>query len=579
MRNLLLWMSLAACLGATTETYAQRPDQEKSFEDREFVSEYLAPTRIVCADGLIRNADCLMEPFSGQVAITDRNVAVFRSTPDKKASILLDFGEEIHGRIQIFQSMSPENKPVRFRLCLGESVTEALSDVGCEGTTATNDHAVRDLDILVPWLGMAESGNSGFRFARLDLLDCDKDVNIAAIRAVSRYRDIPWLGSFRCNDERLNEIWRVGARTVHLNMQDYIWDGIKRDRLVWIGDMHPEILAVNTVFGDHPLVRKSLDFIRDRTPEDRWMHDFESYSMWWILMQHHLYTWYGDLDYLAAQHDFMAAQLRKILDCVRSGREDFKDGRFIDWPTRRNPGVAHAGLQALAVMALESGGEIMGILKDTELQQACLESARRMREYVPDHLDNNQAAALLGLSGLLDPHEAAQVILANGPEGFATFMGYSMLEALALDGKYAEAQDLISAYWGAMLDLGATSYWENFNYAEAAGAGRIDEIVPEGKYDIHADGGDHCYVGLRQSLCHGWGAGPTTWLSMRVLGIEPAAPGFRKVRIRPHLGRLEWAEGSFPTPYGVIKVSHRKKADGTVSSQIKLPKGIKLVKS
>ena len=108
---------------------------------------------------------------------------------------------------------------------------------------------------------------------------------------------------------------------------------------------------------------------------------------------------------------------------------------------------------------------------------------------------------------------------------------------------------------------------------------RIDEIVPEGKYDIHADGGDHCYVGLRQSLCHGWGAGPTTWLSMRVLGIEPAAPGFRKVRIRPHLGRLEWAEGSFPTPYGVIKVSHRKKADGTVSSQIKLPKGIKLVKS
>ena len=212
MRNLLLWMSLAACLGTTTETYAQRSDQEKSFEDREFVSEYLTPIRIVCTDGLIRNADCLMEPFSGQVAITDRNVAVFRSTPDKKASILLDFGEEIHGRIQIFQSMSPENKPVRFRLCLGESVTEALSDVGCEGTTATNDHAVRDLDILVPWLGMAESGNSGFRFARLDLLDCDKDVNIAAIRAVSRYRDIPWLGSFRCNDERLNEIWRHASR-------------------------------------------------------------------------------------------------------------------------------------------------------------------------------------------------------------------------------------------------------------------------------------------------------------------------------------------------------------------------------
>lgn len=25
--------------------------------------------------------------------------------------------------------------------------------------------------------------------------------------------------------------WLTGAYTVHLNMQDYLWDGIKRDRL------------------------------------------------------------------------------------------------------------------------------------------------------------------------------------------------------------------------------------------------------------------------------------------------------------------------------------------------------------
>ena len=63
-----------------------------------------------------------------------------------------------------------------------------------------------------------------------------------------------------------------------------------------------------------------------------------------------------------------------------------------------------------------------------------------------------------------------------------------------------------------------------------------------------------------------------------VLGIEPVGVGFKEVRIEPHLGDLQWAEGTFPTPYGVIKVSHKKNADGTVSSDITLPKGVKRVK-
>ena len=41
---------------------------------------------------------------------------------------------------------------------------------------------------------------------------------------------------------------------------------------------------------------------------------------------------------------------------------------------------------------------------------------------------------------------------------------------------------------------------------------------------------------------------------------------------------LEWAEGTFPTPYGLIKVRHQKNADGSVSSDIKLPKGVRQVK-
>lgn len=86
------------------------------------------------------------------------------------------------------------------------------------------------------------------------------------ISAILNYREIPYLGSFTCNDERLNKIWVTGAYTVHLNMQDCLWYGVKRDRLVWIGDMHPEVMTINAVFGYNNVVPKSLDLIRNLTP-------------------------------------------------------------------------------------------------------------------------------------------------------------------------------------------------------------------------------------------------------------------------------------------------------------------------
>ena len=540
----------------------------------EFVTEYLTPTRVVLTKGLVSDSELFLKPYVGQVSTDEPDVVSF----SPGGSVLLDFGKEIQGGIQIVRSLSGDKAPARFRLCLGESVSEALSDVREEESTATNDHSVRDFEISVPWLGVAEYGNSGFRFARLDYLGDDDEIDIVAVRAISRYRDIPYLGSFRCSDERLSQIWQTGAYTVHLNMQEYLWDGIKRDRLVWIGDMHPEVMTVGTVFGNHEVVRKSLDYVRDKTEPTSWMNGICSYSLWWIIIQHHLYQWYGDMDYLQEQKEYLAKLLDNVISNVQGSKEAYQDGRFIDWPSNDQPDVIHAGLQALTVRALEAGAEMSHLLGDGSLTERCAQTAKAMREYVPDHVGNSQAAALLAIEDMMDAGDASDIILANGPEKFTSFMGYYLLEALAKGGRYSEAMDLISKYWGRMIDLGATTFWEDFNYKDGENAARIDEVVPEGKFDIHADGGAWCYVGLRHSFCHGWASGPTTWLSRHVLGIEPVGIGFKEVRIEPHLGNLEWAEGTFPTPYGVISVRHEKKADGTVASEIKLPKGIKRVK-
>jgi hypothetical protein len=157
----------------------------------------------------------------------------------------------------------------------------------------------------------------------------------------------------------------------------------------------------------------------------------------------------------------------------------------------------------------------------------------------------------------------------------STFYGYYVLQARALAGDIAGCLDLIRVYWGGMLDGGATTFWEGFEIDWLETAGRIDEVVPPGRRDLHADFGDWCYKGLRHSLCHGWAAGPTAWLSEHVLGVSPAAPGFAEAAIRPHLGGLDWARGTVPTPHGVIGVSHERRADGTVATEVTLPEGVR----
>ena len=576
MKRITCLIACCLALAGGRITAQDRPEVQK--KESEFTEEYITPVRIMKVDGSVRGNENLLRPYVGQVSTSEPKVAMFRSSNTQKASILLDFGKEIQGGVQIVRAISDDKRAAVFHLCFGESVTEAMSDVNAQGSTATNEHSVRDFDFSVPWLGSVIVGETGYRFLRIDLVSEDVDVPIVAVRAVARYRDIPYLGSFKCNDERINKIWETGAYTVLLNMQDYLWDGIKRDRLVWIGDMHPEVMTVGTVFGDHPVVRKSLDYVRDGTPASSWMNGICSYSLWWIIIHHHLYWFYGDKAYLAQQKPYMTELLRNVMKNIDGNKEAYKSGRFIDWPTNDNPDAIHAGLQALTVRALEAGAEISGWLDDPQLKKECEEAASRMRTYVPDPKWNKEAAALLSIQDMLNHNVATSIIMTDGAKNFTSFMGYYMLEALAKSGDYDNAVKMISEYWGRMLDLGGTTFWEDFNYTDSQNAARIDEFVPEGKFDIHADGGAYCYVGLRHSFCHGWASGPTSWLSQHVLGIEPAEPGFKKVRIEPHLGGLTWVEGTYPTPLGVIKVRHSKDASGKILSRIDLPEGMELVK-
>jgi hypothetical protein len=543
---------------------------------------YVPATRIVwqetTGDASIQGLENLLRGGNGQADLYDGQITRIKSGTNGRASFLLDFGRELQGGIQMVTGRSSQ-KEVKVRVRFGESASEAMCDITPENG-ATNDHAIRDFQLTLPWLGVAEIGNSGFRFVRIDLEEPNVELNLKELRATFGYRDIPYLGSFQSDNERLNEIWMTGAYTVHLNMQEFIWDGVKRDRLVWIGDLHPELMTVNTVFGYNEVIPKSLDLIRDTTPLPNWMNGISSYSIWWLLIHKDWYLYQGNLDYLKQQKAYMTSLLDHLMTKIDANGKETLDGtRFLDWPSSPNVKGVDAGLQALMVMAMDAGQEMALAMGDKELASRCAKASKKLKKYTPDHNQSKQGAALMALAGLMKAEKADKEVLSvGGAKNFSTFYGYYMLEAMAKAGNYQGAMDIISEYWGAMLDLGATTFWEDFNIDWMENAARIDELVPKGKVDVHSSYGGYCYVGFRHSFCHGWASGPTAWLSRYVLGVQVLEPGCRKVKIEPHLGNLNRVEGSFPTPYGVIRIKHEKQANGKVLSDIQVPEGVELVK-
>ena len=571
----------ALVLGTTLVTHVHAAPPGVNAAERSPLSTFfVAPTRVVWQSGEgASNAASLLKPHAGQAVLKEpQPPCVLAGTTTAPGGVLLDFGRELHGYVELITPLTKDAKSLRrVRVRCGESVAEAMSELDTD-RNAGNDHAIRDQVVTLPWLGKKIVGPSGFRFVRIDNADPQHPVELSQVRAVLQIRDIPQVGSFKCNDERLNRIWQTGAYTVHLNMQEYLWDGIKRDRLVWIGDMHPEVSTIQAVFGFNDVVPRSLDLTRDVTPVTEWMNGISSYSMWWILIHEDLWMHQGDRAYLGTQQPYLTALLKRLAALVGPDGKELIDGmRFLDWPSSPNKQGVTAGLQALLVMTLESGARLMTTLGDAATAKLCTEAATRGRQVVPEPNRSKSGAALQALAGMRDPKATAEEILkVGGPRGISTFYGFYVLQALAKSGDHQTALEFIRTYWGAMLDLGATTFWEDFNLDWLPNAARIDELVPTGKKDIHGDFGAYCYKGFRHSLCHGWASGPTAWLSQQVLGVKPLEPGCKRVQVTPHLGDLQWVEGTYPTPLGPIHIRHERGTDGQIHSKITAPEGIKV---
>lgn len=531
--------------------------------------EFIYPVRICKIEGIKNSEALLLKNDYLQIGLAETEYAVLHCG----SSIVLDFGREYCGGVRILTYQAEGKCKVRIRF--GESLGEVCAELGEKG--ASNDHSLRDFEAEPVRYSDMQFGQTAYRFIRLDMLT-GTSLKIKKILGTFEYFDVPEQGSFRCSDERLNKIFDTAAYTLKLCVQnEMVWDGVKRDRLVWIGDMHPETLGLLCLYGAQNCIKNSLRFIREQTPLPAFMNGMPSYSIWWIAVLCDYYRYTADAAFLRENSAYLSALVGQLDACVDEAGEvhfpESPDQFFLDWATYQKP-ESRSGVYALLCFALQKLlpiADIVGIR-----QEKITELCRRVRADLP-HANAKQVIALQALAGHIGMDNGTkQLLTAGDAKGISAFMSYYILHALCVSDGKTEAVRLLKEYFGYMLDLGATTFWEEFKTEWAEHACAIDVIPKEGEQDIHGDFGENCYKGYRRSLCHGWSAGAVPLLLHDILGVQILEPGFKKVKITPCLGNLCWMKGNVPTPFGVIKVIVSKH-DGKEQIEVSAPSEIEIL--
>jgi len=462
---------------------------------------------------------------------------------------LVDFGKETFGYIQIHGLKGKGN----LALYYGESREEALDTAKCE----TLDHLYFDGNQTETY---THDGSKAFRFV---WIEADTMVTYDSISMLYEYLPLDYRGTFKSSDNLLNDIWDVSAYTMHLTTREFFIDGIKRDRWVWSGDAYQSYLMNYYLFFDSPSVERTLLALRGKEPVTAHVNIIMDYSLYWFMGIYDYYLYTGDTKFIKTFYQRMKTLMEYCLG--RRNKNGFLeplegDWVFIDWAE----GLPKTGevsfeqmLLARSLEAMVISAEISGEDEDQKYYQ---ELADDLKEKLFDVFwdDNENVMKHQRIDGKVQDvvtryanmfgiffnyfNEAQKqsvknkVLLNDNILKITTpYMRFYELEALCAIGEQEFVLDEIRNYWGGMLDLGATSFWE--------------------KYDPKQSGDEHLEMYGRpygKSLCHAWGASPIYLFGKYYFGVQPTSAGYKKYEVKPNLGGLKWIEGKVPTPNGSV---------------------------
>ncbi|HTJ39375.1 MAG TPA: glycoside hydrolase family 78 protein [Dactylosporangium sp.] len=511
-------------------------------------------------------------------------------TVSRDGRAILDFGQNITGRLRI-----------RVRGRAGDTVVLRHAEVLQDGelyVRPLREAAARDEYVLRG--GGVEEWEPrftvhGFRYAEVS--GWPGEAGAADVRAVVCHTDMTRTGWFACSDPMLERLHDNVVWSMRGNFLDVPTDCPQRDeRLGWTGDL--AVFAPTAAFL-YDCAGLLTSWLADLAAEQEELGTVPFYVPWvellgppqpaavWgdvaVVAPSVLHERYGDAGVLRAQYPSMRAWVDQV--AALSGEHHLWDSgfQFGDWldpaAPPEQPAAARTDPHLVATAAHADSArrlaEIAAVLGEDGDHARYAAQANAVVEAFNDEFvtpsgrlasDAQTAYAMALTAGLLVKQEQREragrrLVELVRTEGFHVGTGFAgtplVCDALSGVGAHDTAYHLLlqreCPSWLYPITMGATTMWE-----------RWDSMLPDGTVN----------PGEMTSFNHYAFGAVADWLHRTVAGLAPAAPGYRRVAVRPRPGGgLEHAEAVHDSPYGRIRVAWRR-AGGRLDVNVSLPPGV-----
>jgi alpha-L-rhamnosidase len=380
----------------------------------------------------------------------------------------------------------------------------------------------------------------------------------------------------------VSQILDVGWRTARLCAHESYMDCPYYEQLQYAGDTRIQALVSLYASGDARLMKNAISLLNDsRTAEGatmsraptRQQQYIPPFSLWWIGMVHDYFMYVDDRAFVRD----MLPGTRAILQFF--ARYQKASGslapmpwwNYVDWTAEWRGGVppreadgSSAPLDLQLLLAYDWAMHLEQALGSKAAAAEYRAAAAQLRQTVrslywdagkrlfadtPAHKQFSQHANVLAvLAGVSNGAEArdlvTRVIADTSLTQCSYYFRHYLNSAVNLVGEGDRYLGLLGE-WEAMLGRGLTTFAERY---DAPGS-------------------------PSRSDCHAWSASPNFEIFRTVLGIDTAAPGFQRVRIRPFPGKLDRVSGSIPHPKGDVSVKLERAGTG-LGVEVTLPTGV-----
>lgn len=447
----------------------------------------------------------------------------------KGDSFILDFGDHRVGYLSftIRTVGSPPDAPLKLKLTFGEMPVEvAVPFDTYDGwiSSAWLQEETIFVDVMPHRVELPR--RYSFRYVKVEIMATSQKYKVSfhdvGCRAVTS-ADSGKVAPLHHADPVLEQLDRISIRTLADCMQDVFEDGPKRDRRLWLGDLRLQALANYETFNQHDLVKRCL-YLFAGVPDEQGRVSANLFIQPSViaddtyLFDYSLFFTASLYDYFAATNDRQTLRelwptafrqvelaLQKV-DETGIVRDDESWWSFIDWQDRLNKqapsqGVLLYTLKRAVHLAEAVGEEGTAALLSDQLNELAAATMRELwdpeRRFFVSGSDRQISWAgqvWMALAEILPEADNRDLLLrlqaANPEVGMTTpYMVHHFVEALLIAGCKEEAIAQMKAYWGAMAQDGADTFWELYDPDNKS-------FSPYGSPLIN-------------SYCHAWSCTPT----------------------------------------------------------------------